>query len=494
MKNKIKNVVIAGGGTAGWMTAAAFSKLLGKNLNITLVESDDIGTIGVGEATIPPIKTFHKLLGINEQEVMRATHATFKLGIGFENWGQESEQYIHSFGVTGKECWAGEFHHFWLHGLRKGINFDFGDYCYELQAAKANKFALSNNAPINYAYHLDATLYAKYLRKFSENLGVSRIEGKIQQVNKENQTGHINSLTLASGKVIEGDFFVDCTGFQGILIEQALHTGFDDWSHWLPCNRAVAVQTKAVSAPLPYTRSIAHKNGWQWRIPLQNRVGNGLVYCSKYCSDEDAIDKLLANIDGEMITEPRVIKFNTGRRRKGWNKNCVAFGLSSGFIEPLESTSIHLIMSGIIRLLRLFPFEGIHQSAIDEYNNKLDSELNAVRDFIILHYKTTQREDSNFWLHCKNMEIPASLSHKIQLFKDTGRVFLDDGDIFRVDSWTQVMLGQGIMPEQYHKIAEIMNDKELKNFMASLKSSITNAVEKLPSHGEFVQNYCKSDY
>lgn len=494
MKNKIKNVVIAGGGTAGWMTAAAFSKLLGKNLNITLVESDDIGTIGVGEATIPPIKTFHKLLGINEQEVMRATHATFKLGIGFENWGQESEQYIHSFGVTGKECWAGEFHHFWLHGLRKGINFDFGDYCYELQAAKADKFALSSNAPINYAYHLDATLYAKYLRKFSENLGVSRIEGKIQQVNKENKTGHINSLTLASGKVIEGDFFVDCTGFQGLLIEQALHTGFDDWSHWLPCDRAVAVQTKAVSAPLPYTRSIAHKNGWQWRIPLQNRVGNGLVYCSKYCSDEDAIDKLLANIDGEMITEPRVIKFNTGRRRKGWNKNCVAFGLSSGFIEPLESTSIHLIMSGIIRLLRLFPFDGIHQSAIDEYNNKLDSELNAVRDFIILHYKATKREDSNFWLHCKNMEIPASLSHKIQLFKDTGRVFLDDGDIFRVDSWTQVMLGQGIMPEQYHKIAEVMNDKELENFMASLKSSITNAVEKLPSHGEFVQSYCKSDY
>ncbi len=494
MKNKIQNIVIAGGGTAGWMAAAAFSKLLGKNLNITLVESDDIGTIGVGEATIPPIKTFHKLLGINEQEVMRATHATFKLGIGFENWGQENDQYIHSFGVTGKECWAGEFHHFWLHGLRKGINFDFGDYCYELQAAKANKFALSNNTPINYAYHLDATLYASYLREFSEKLGVNRVEGKIEQVTKDNQTGEINSLTLATGQVVDGDFFVDCTGFQGLLIEQALHTGFDDWSHWLPCDRAVAVQTKAVAAPLPYTRSIAHKNGWQWKIPLQNRVGNGLVYCSKYCSDEEAVSQLTSGIDGDMITEPRVIKFNTGRRRKGWNKNCVAFGLSSGFIEPLESTSIHLIMSGIIRLLRLFPFDGIQQSAIDEYNNKLDSELNAVRDFIILHYKATQREDSNFWLHCKNMEIPTSLRHKMQLFKDTGRVFLDDGDIFRVDSWTQVMLGQGIMPEQYHKIADIMSDKELENFMATLKSSITNAVEKLPSHGEFVQNYCKSVY
>ncbi|WP_159821513.1 tryptophan halogenase family protein [Colwellia sp. 20A7] len=492
MTNKIKNVVIAGGGTAGWMAAAAFSKLIGKNLNITLVESDEIATVGVGEATIPPIKTFHRLLGINEQEIMRATNATFKLGIEFENWGLQDSKYIHSFGATGKECWAGEFHHFWLHGLRKGIKADFGDYCYELQAAKAHKFALSNNTPINYAYHLDATLYAKYLRKFSENLGVTRLEGKIQQVNKDSKTGNISSLSLASGQLVEGDFFIDCTGFRGLLIEQALHTGFDDWSHWLPCDRAVAVQTKTVSSPLPYTRSIAHKSGWQWQIPLQNRVGNGLVYCSKYCSDEEAISTIKANIEGEMITEPRVIKFNTGRRRKGWNKNCVALGLSSGFIEPLESTSIHLIMSGVIRLLRLFPFEGICQSTIDEYNSKLDSELNAVRDFIVLHYKTTEREDTDFWLHCKTMEIPPSLHHKIKLFKETGRVFLDDGDIFRVDSWTQVLIGQGIIPKQYHTIAEVMSDKELESFMSNMKDSITNAVEKLPSHAEFLDKYCKA--
>jgi tryptophan halogenase len=492
MTNKIKNVVIAGGGTAGWMAAAAFSKLIGKNLNITLVESDEIATVGVGEATIPPIKTFHRLLGINEQEIMRATNATFKLGIEFENWGLQDSKYIHSFGATGKECWAGEFHHFWLHGLRKGIKADFGDYCYELQAAKAHKFALSNNTPINYAYHLDATLYAKYLRKFSENLGVTRLVGKIQQVNKDSKTGNISSLSLASGQLVEGDFFIDCTGFRGLLIEQALHTGFDDWSHWLPCDRAVAVQTKTVSSPLPYTRSIAHKSGWQWQIPLQNRVGNGLVYCSKYCSDEEAISTIKANIEGEMITEPRVIKFNTGRRRKGWNKNCVALGLSSGFIEPLESTSIHLIMSGVIRLLRLFPFEGICQSTIDEYNSKLDSELNAVRDFIVLHYKTTEREDTDFWLHCKTMEIPPSLHHKIKLFKETGRVFLDDGDIFRVDSWTQVLIGQGIIPKQYHTIAEVMSDKELESFMSNMKDSITNAVEKLPSHAEFLDKYCKA--
>lgn len=490
----IKHVVIAGGGTAGWMTAAAFSKLLGNDIKVTLVESDDIATIGVGEATIPPIKNFHKLLGLNEQEVMKATHATFKLGISFENWGQVNEQYIHSFGVTGKECWAGEFHHFWLHGRNKGHNDEFGDYCFELQAAKKNKFSLSQDIPINYAYHLDATLYAKYLRKFSENLGTKRIEGKIAHVEKCSKTGNISALQLESGQIIAADFFIDCTGFRGLLIEEALHTGYDDWSHWLPCDSAVAVQTKSVSPPLPYTRSIAHDAGWQWKIPLQHRVGNGLVFCSKYLTDDEAKALLLNNIEGEMITEPRVIKFKTGRRRKGWHKNCVAIGLSSGFIEPLESTSIHLIMTAIVRLLRLFPYSSVTSSAIDEYNSKLDSELNAVRDFIILHYNVNRRQDSEFWRHCQNMEIPDSLAHKIRLFKETGRVFLDDGDVFRVDSWTQVMLGQGLMPMQYHQIAEIMSDKELENFMASLKASITNAVDKLPNHADFIQSYCKSDY
>jgi len=491
MNNKVTNVVIAGGGTAGWMAAAAFSKLIGKSLNITLVESDEIGTVGVGEATIPPIKTFHKLLGINEQEMMRATQATFKLGIGFENWGQQNDSYIHSFGITGKECWAGEFHHFWLHGLRKGHNRPFGDYCFELQAAKAGKFALSKQMPINYAYHFDATLYAKYLRQFSEKLGVTRKEGKIEQVLKNPDNGHISALILANGERIDGDFFIDCTGFKGLLIEQALHTGYDDWSHLLPCDSAIAVQTKAVESPRPYTRSIARDSGWQWRIPLQNRVGNGLVYCSKYLSDEQAKQTLLDNIEGEMLTEPRVIKFKTGRRRKGWNKNCVALGLSSGFIEPLESTSIHLIMSGVIRLMRLFPFDGVNQASINEYNEKLDSELNAVRDFIVLHYKATQRSDSEFWRHCSAMEIPDSLQHKMALFEQSGRVFLDDGDIFRVDSWTQVMLGQGMMPQQYHHIANIMSDNELSQFLDGLSASINKAVEQLPSHHDFINQYCK---
>ncbi|WP_440877134.1 tryptophan halogenase family protein [Thalassotalea sp. PLHSN55] len=493
MSGKIQNVVIAGGGTAGWMAAAALAKLIGKSINVTLVESDAIGTVGVGEATIPPIKTFHKLLGINEQEVMRATHATFKLGIKFEDWKQVNSDYIHSFGVTGKECWAGEFHHFWLDSLNRGIDSKFGDYCFELQAAKAGKFALDQQAPLNFAYHLDATLYAEYLKGFSQKLGVKRIEGKISEVTKDSETGNIASLTLASGEQVSGDLFIDCTGFAGLLIEQALHTGYDDWSHWLPCDSAIAVQTKSIAPAVPYTRSIAHPSGWQWQIPLQNRVGNGLVYCSKYMSDDEALDTLLTNISGETITEPRVIKFKTGRRRKGWNKNCVALGLSSGFIEPLESTSIHLIMSGIIRLLRLFPFNGLEQSLIDEYNSKLDSELNAVRDFIILHYKVTNRDDSKFWQHCASAEIPESLQHKIQLFKETGRVFLDDGDVFRVDSWTQVMFGQGLHPKQYHQIANIMNDKELNNFLSGLKNAISTAVERLPEHSEFLDKYCKSN-
>jgi len=492
MNNKIKQVVIAGGGTAGWMTAAALSKLIGKAINITLVESDDIGTIGVGEATIPPIKTFHKLLGIDEQEMMRHTQATFKLGIQFENWGLKDDQYIHSFGLTGKECWAGEFHHFWLHGLRNGHQQPFGDYCFELQAAKQNKFALTKQFPINYAYHFDATRYALYLREFSEKLGVIRQEGKIAKVSKDPTSGHISHLTLTDGTDIHGDLFIDCTGFKGLLIEQALHTGYEDWSHLLPCDSAIAVQTKATEAPIPYTRSIARDSGWQWRIPLQNRVGNGLVYCSKYISDEQAEKSLLENLEGDLISQPRVIKFKTGRRRKGWNKNCIALGLASGFIEPLESTSIHLIMSGIIRLLRLFPYDGISDSLVDEYNNKFDSEISAVKDFIILHYHVTQRTDSEFWRHCRQMEIPDSLAHKIKLFKESGRVFLDDGDIFRVDSWTQVMLGQRLMPTQYHQIANIMSDDELDKFLAGLRHSISDAVNKLPTHHDFIKQYCAS--
>ncbi|WKD23855.1 tryptophan 7-halogenase [Pseudoalteromonas sp. KG3] len=489
--NTIQNVIIAGGGTAGWMAAAALSKLVGKNINVTLIESDEIATVGVGEATIPPIRTFHKLLGINEQEFMQSTQASFKLGISFENWGQTNTQYIHSFGMTGKECWAGEFHHFWLHSLSLGLESEFGQYCYELQAAKQNKFAFNQQNPINYAFHMDASRYALFLREFAENLGVTRLEGKITSVNKCPDSGSINSLTLADNNTIEGDFFIDCTGFRGLLIEQALHTGYEDWSHLLPCDSAIAVQTTAIGEDIkPYTRAIAHEAGWQWQIPLQQRVGNGLVYCSRYLADEQAKQLLLENIQGDTLTEPKIIKFKTGRRRKGWNKNCLALGLASGFVEPLESTSIHLIMSGIIRFMRLFPFNGITEQAVNEYNKQLKSEIENIRDFIVLHYKVTERTDSEFWRHCKSMDVPETLAHKISLFKRTGRVFLDDGDIFRVDSWVQVMLGQGIKPEQYHLIASLMTDEELTRFLTSIKQQISQRVAALPSHQAFLQQYC----
>jgi len=488
----ITNVVIAGGGTAGWMAAACLSKLIGKSLNITLIDSDQIGTVGVGEATIPPIRTLHKLLGINEQEFIRETNATFKLGIEFSHWREKNHAYIHSFGATGKECWAGEFHHFWLRGLEQGITHDFGDYCFELEAARQGKFGISNQQTINFAYHLDATAYARYLRKFSEALGVRRIEGKICDVFKDARTGFISQLSLDNGQQIEGDLFIDCTGFNGLLIEKALHTGYDDWSHWLPCNTAVTVQTQNIETPLPYTKSIAHEAGWQWRIPLQHRMGNGLVFCDKFMSIEHAIEKLTSSVQGEMINEPRVIKFVTGRRRKGWNKNCVALGLSAGFIEPLESTSIHLIMTGIVRLMRLFPFGGITQSTIDEYNNKLTSELDSIRDFIVMHYKVTQRADTPFWHHCRGLEVPDSLSHKLALFQETGRVFLDDGDIFRVDSWTQVLMGQGMRPNQYHHIAAEMNDEALAIFLANIRNEVKVKVQGLPIHLDFIQAYARA--
>ena len=318
---KIKKVVVAGGGTSGWMTASALSKVLGKSIEVVLVESDEIPTVGVGEATIPTLHIFHQLLGINEQEFMAATNATFKLGISFENWRDIGKDYIHSFGFLGKGCWAAGFQHFWLKGRQKGIVSEIGDYVPEHLGARRGKFAVLANQELNHAYHLDAGLYATFLRKIAEKYGTKRIEGKITKVNINDELGYIDTITLASGEIVEGDLFIDCTGFRALLIEDALHTGFEDWSHILPCDSAVAVQTKTVSKPVPYTRSIARESGWQWQIPLQNRTGNGFVFCSKYMTDEEAKQTLLDNIEGELLNEPRVIKYKTGTRRKHWNKN-----------------------------------------------------------------------------------------------------------------------------------------------------------------------------
>ena len=490
---KIQKVVIVGGGTAGWMAGAALAKLIGKNLDISLVESDEIGTVGVGEATIPTMITLHQLLNINEREFVAAVQGTFKLGIEFANWKNVGESYIHSFGFTGEDCWAGGFQHFWLKGKEQGITGDFGDYCAELQAAKANKFAVLQRNALNYAYHMDASLYAKFLRNIAEQNGAKRIEGKIVEVGTDHESGDITHVTLASGQKIEGDLFIDCSGFVGLLIDKTLHTGYDDWSHFLPCDSAVAVQTKSVGEPIPYTVSTARDAGWQWRIPLQSRVGNGMVFCSKYLSDDEAIETLLSNIEGETLTKPRVIKFRTGQRRQHWNKNCIALGLASGFVEPLESTSIHMVQRGIIRLLQMFPFDGIRKPDVEEFNTQMREEFLFIRDFVVMHYHVTERDDTKFWRHCKSMPIPESLQHRIDLFKETGKVFQKAGDVFAENSWTQVMLGQGLMPEQYHPIVNMMSDDELRGFLENIKHNVDRLVEQLPSHQQFIDNYCPAE-
>jgi tryptophan halogenase len=456
------------------------------------VESDEIPTVGVGEATIPTLHIFHQLLGINEQEFMAATNATFKLGISFENWRDVDKDYLHSFGFLGQGCWAAGFQHFWLRGMKQGVASEIGDYVAEHLGARENKFAVLADQELNHAYHLDAGLYAKFLRKIAEKHGLKRVEGKISKVNLNEESGNIASLTLASGKVIEGDLFIDCTGFRGLLIEEALHTGFEDWSHVLPCNSAIAVQTKTVGKTVPYTRSIARDAGWQWKIPLQNRTGNGFVFCDKYMTDDEAKKTLLDNIEGELLNEPRVIKYKTGTRRKHWNKNCIAVGLSSGFIEPLESTGIHLFQRAIVRLMLLFPSQGINQSEVDEFNTQSRADVDDIRDFIILHYHLTDRKDTPFWRYCSNMDVPDSLKHRMKLFKESGQVFKKSEELFGETSWVQVMLGQGLMPESYHPIVDLMPDAELHNFLTNIKSNVKNKVDNWPNHNDFISHYCKS--
>ncbi|MCE3251319.1 MAG: tryptophan 7-halogenase, partial [Cellvibrio sp.] len=464
----------------------------GKSIEVTLVESDEIATVGVGEATVPPLILLNRYLDINEQEFLTFVKGSIKLGISFENWKNINENYIHPFGYTGKDTWAASFQHFWRRGLDIGVNYPLGDYCVEYEAAKQNKFAHMPNSTVTYAYHIDAGRYAKFLRNIAEKAGTTRVEGKIQDVILDDAL-YIKSIRMASGAVIEGDLFIDCSGFRGLLIEQALHTGYEDWSHWLPCDSAVAVQTDSVREPVPYTRAIAHHAGWQWQIPLQHRVGNGLVYCSRYMSDDEARKTLLEKIEGHTITEPKIIKFTTGQRRQHWNKNCVALGLASGFIEPLESTSIHMIQRGITRLIQMFPHEGIRACDIDEYNEQMRTETLTIRDFVVMHYHLTEREDSAFWRYCKNMPIPASLEHRIRLFKETGKIFVESPyKLFAEPSWLQVMVGQGIIPERYHVVANEMTDTELKKFLEDIRSYVKQTVQKMPSHHDYLQYYCKA--
>lgn len=487
---KKRRIVVAGGGTAGWMAAAALARTLGDAIELTLVESEAIGTIGVGESTIPPLVNYNRLLGIGEAEFMRETQATFKLGIEFENWKIPGEKYFHSFGLTGRDHWTAGFQHFWLHGQTRGHHDSFDDYCLELKAAYANRFSHLPDNRMNYAYQLDSTRYAAFLRRLAEADGAQRIEGRIAAVRLDETTGHIAALDLDSGQRIEGDLFIDCTGFRALLIEGALHVGYDDWSHYLPCDAAIAMQTASVRPPTPYTRAIAHDAGWQWRIPLQHRQGNGIVYCSRYLDRDTALDRLLSTVEGERMTEPNFIRFVTGARRKQWYRNCIAVGLSGGFMEPLESTSIHLIQRAILRLIRMLPMGEVSQRDVAEFNDQQMTDMLQVRDFLILHYKATERGDSPFWRQCRDMSIPDSLMQKIELFRETGRVFRKNEELFAENSWVQVMMGQGIMPQSYHPVATKLSEQELDQLLAGLRDSVAKTVGSLPEHHAYVARYC----
>ncbi|RYD49248.1 MAG: tryptophan 7-halogenase [Sphingomonadales bacterium] len=486
----VRRVVIAGGGTAGWVAAAALVKQLGPLLDITLIESDEIGTVGVGESTIPTSRSFHQLLGIDEQIFMRETQSTFKLGIAFENWGKVGDRFIHSFGEIGrKSTWIAPFHNFWMEARKQGFGGSLDDYCFELKAADAERFATGEGATINYAYHLDATLYARFLRKLSEPAGVRRVEGKIATVERDPESGFITALAMESGARVEGDLFLDCTGFRGLLIEETLETGYEDWTHWLKTDSACVVQTESVGPPVPYTRAIAHEAGWRWQIPLQHRVGNGLVFASEHMSADEAKAKLLDGIQGKPLFDPRLIRFRTGRRRKVWNGNCVALGLASGFIEPLESTSIHLVKVAIMRLIQSFPFGGISEAVAERFNENSRQEIENIRDFIILHYHLNQR-DEPFWKRCREMDVPESLKQRIAAFRDGAEAYQDGIDLFRVDSWVQVLMGQGLEPRSYHALARMMPAAELRQALAGLKANIEKAVGELPTHQAFLQSYC----
>ncbi|MBC6403322.1 MAG: tryptophan 7-halogenase [Hyphomonadaceae bacterium] len=493
----LRRIVIVGGGSAGWMTAAALSSLLDpKQVRITLVESEAIGTIGVGEATIPDILNFNRLLGIPEAEFMRAAQATFKLGIEFVDWKKQGRSYFHPFGQHGVDMQGIDFHQYWLFSHAHGNPARIQDYSLCAQAASRNRFALPDPNPdsvmshIRYAYHLDATRYAQFLRVYAGKRGVKRIGEKVDLVNLDGESGFIKSVRLENGTAVHGDMFFDCTGFRALLIEKALGVGFHDWSHWLPCDSAQAVATEHSGPLLPYTVAAAKSAGWQWRIPTQTRTGNGYIYASDLMSDKDATDNLLAGLDGPTITDPGQLRFRTGCRKTFWYKNCVAIGLSAGFLEPLESTSIFLIQEGISKFISLFPNADFPPVVTEEYNRQLGLKFEQVRDFIILHYKATERDDSAFWNYCRNMAIPDRLTHKIELFREAGRVFRYEDELFSTSSWVAVMLGQGITPKTCDPIVSTLPRRQVDSSLISMRRAVTRAAETLPTHAQFIQKYC----
>ena len=493
----IKRIVVAGGGTAGWMSAAALAKLLGPAWHITLVESDEIGIVGVGEATIPLINIYNHALELDENEFMRETSATFKLGIEFVNWARQGDSYIHGFGPLGPDIGLTKFHHYWLKMHREGRAADLEPYSINILAARHNKFMraqrdLGNSplADISHAYHFDAGLYAAFLSRYAQARGVQRVEGKIAGVSTRASDGFVDALVMEDGQRIEGDLFIDCSGFRGLLIEQSLHTGYEDWSHWLPCNRAWAVPCASVAPLTPYTRSTARSAGWQWRIPLQHRIGNGHVFCSDFIAETAAADILVNNLDGQRLADPRLLKFVTGKRKKLWNKNVVAVGLASGFMEPLESTSIHLIQNTIARLTTFFPYQQFDAADIAEFNRQSDDEFEKIRDFLILHYKATERTDSEFWNYCRTMSIPGSLQRKIDLWSSNGRVFRDSGELFSEISWVEVFIGQRITPRAYHPLVDTLTEARTAEFLGNVRNTIQRCVDAMPPHAQYVAEQC----
>ena len=500
-QNRIRNITVVGGGSAGWMAAAALATYLGKGASVRLVESEEIGIVGVGEASVPHIKMFNgQWLGIDEAEFVKRTQGTIKLGIEFNNWSRIGDSYIHGFGAIGRSLGPLPFHQFWLKLHQQGRAGPIGEYSPQTVMAPQGKFAPGdrNAAPgspladLAYAYHFDATLYARYLRELAEQRGVRRIEGRIVGVQQRAADGFIESVTLENGERIGGDLFIDCSGFRGLLIEQTLETGYEDWSHWLPCDRAMAVPSEGVDPITPYTRSTALAAGWQWRIPLQHRVGNGYVYSSRHLSDDEAAATLLAKLDGKALAEPRKLAFTTGMRKKFWNKNVVALGLASGFLEPLESTSIYLAQSGITRLLALFPQRDFNPLLIERFNRESAFEYERIRDFLILHYNATERDDTPFWDYCRTMPIPDSLRETVELFRADGRYFRNGEDFFALPSWVQVMLGQRIVPRGYHPIVDEMPEDRLVEVVEGLRANLKQAVATLPTHQEWINRYWKA--
>ncbi len=484
-------ILIVGGGTAGWMTAAALARFAPSGSKLGLVESDAIGTVGVGEATIPQIHLFNGALGLDEAEFVRETKASFKLGIEFDGWQREGASYMHAFGNIGRGAGMLPFQHYWLRARQLGFAKPLQRYSLNELAARTMRMQhgrrTEKSPELPYAYHFDAALYAAYLRRYAEQRGVTRYEGKVASVERNAESGDIACVTLDNGRLMAADFFIDCTGFRGLLIEGALQTGFEDWSHYLPCDRALAVPCASGGDFNPYTRSIARKAGWQWRIPLQHRIGNGLVYSSAHMSDDEAAETLLGNLDGDARGNPRPIRFTTGKRRRHWNHNCLAIGLSAGFMEPLESTSIHLIQSAISRFLSVLPTGRCDPAIVNYFNAQSDFEWERIRDFLVLHYHANERRGEPFWDDMRDMELPGTLTAKLDQWRATGFIHREHEELFTEVAWLQVLAGQNVEARAYNPIADTLSEHDLRTLLDNTEAALVEEVRHMPRHLDVVQ-------